>query len=355
MPQQQKTKDVIYSWVDENGKTHYSNYKVLPGNENEPSKDLPIGVATESKIVKAQVQPAKPGTIITPKNIFSTLSPALGFVILLAILKLILDQWVDEKKRKGRILKKCDGPETKGASINNNYYHQHNYYCGGAPQEGPQPDKEWPQAIAGKLAVLQRLIIHEPKVTNDPPSWSLKFIQEIEWREFEKLCAKILEEKGFVAKLGGVGPDGGIDIHIYEQGDQEKLYGIAQCKAQKQDIKIDIVKAFRWTMSANQADKGFFFTSGKFSKPARRFGEEEGIEMITGEDLLRAIKKLPQGKQKNILEDIAATDYKTPICVRCGVKMIRRSNQKNGEEFWGCVNYPSCRNIICIPKVFRNG
>ncbi|MGV1098715.1 restriction endonuclease [Thiovibrio sp. JS02] len=350
MAQQQNTKDVIYSWVDENGKTHYSNYKVLPGKADKSSQDLPTGAAKEGKTVKAQVQPVKPDGMMKPKNIFSALSPALGFIVLLAILKLILDKWMDEKKRKGRSLKKYNGPDAREATINNNYYHQHNYYYGSERQEGPQPNKEWSQAIVEKIAEVSKLITHEPKITDDPPSWSLKFIQEIEWREFEKLCAKIIEEKGFVAKVGDVGPDGGIDIHIYEQDDQEKLYGIAQCKAQKQDIKIDVVKAFRWTMNANQADKGFFFTSGKFSKPARRFGEEEGIEMLTGEDLLRTIKGLPEEKQKSILKEIANTDYKTPLCVRCGIKMARRSNPKNGDEFWGCVNFPNCRNIIQISK-----
>lgn len=43
----------------------------------------------------------------------------------------------------------------------------------------------------------------------------------------------------------------------------------------------------------------------------------------------------------------------TPICQRCGVPMVKRMARKGknaGSEFWGCPNYPSCRNIVPIKK-----
>lgn len=39
----------------------------------------------------------------------------------------------------------------------------------------------------------------------------------------------------------------------------------------------------------------------------------------------------------------------TPICPKCGTQMVirtaKRGDQK-GEEFWGCKNYPKCREIV---------
>lgn len=51
-----------------------------------------------------------------------------------------------------------------------------------------------------------------------------------------------------------------------------------------------------------------------------------------------------------IPETSAANHVDTPICPKCGTQMVlrtaKRGDQK-GEEFWGCKNYPRCREIVC--------
>lgn len=41
----------------------------------------------------------------------------------------------------------------------------------------------------------------------------------------------------------------------------------------------------------------------------------------------------------------------TPVCPNCKVKMVKRiaaKGARNGKEFWGCPNFPRCRNIVNI-------
>lgn len=41
----------------------------------------------------------------------------------------------------------------------------------------------------------------------------------------------------------------------------------------------------------------------------------------------------------------------SPLCPKCGIAMVRRvaRNGRNaGQAFWGCVNYPQCREIVPI-------
>lgn len=48
-------------------------------------------------------------------------------------------------------------------------------------------------------------------------------------------------------------------------------------------------------------------------------------------------------------QPIVQTDV--PICQRCGVPMVKRIARRGdnaGQEFWGCPNYPKCRNIVPI-------
>ncbi len=42
---------------------------------------------------------------------------------------------------------------------------------------------------------------------------------------------------------------------------------------------------------------------------------------------------------------------KEPICNKCGASMILRTAQKGenaGQKFWGCSNYPKCRNVVKV-------
>ena len=37
-----------------------------------------------------------------------------------------------------------------------------------------------------------------------------------------------------------------------------------------------------------------------------------------------------------------------PICPDCSVQMIERTNGSTGEKFFGCPNFPKCRNSEAI-------
>lgn len=50
-----------------------------------------------------------------------------------------------------------------------------------------------------------------------------------------------------------------------------------------------------------------------------------------------------------IPEKTGAKNAGTPICPKCGNQMVLRTAKKGdqkGEEFWGCKNYPRCREIV---------
>lgn len=52
----------------------------------------------------------------------------------------------------------------------------------------------------------------------------------------------------------------------------------------------------------------------------------------------------------------AGNPNSAPICQRCGVPMVKRVARKGknaGSEFWGCPNFPSCRNIVPIKDIIH--
>lgn len=57
-----------------------------------------------------------------------------------------------------------------------------------------------------------------------------------------------------------------------------------------------------------------------------------------------AVKKYVEHKNKEVSQQ--HTFDNPPLCPRHDVRMVLRKARKTGENFWGCPNYPQCREII---------
>ena len=54
---------------------------------------------------------------------------------------------------------------------------------------------------------------------------------------------------------------------------------------------------------------------------------------------------------RGIPDKAVANQADTPTCPKCGTPMVLRTAKKgdqNGREFWGCMNYPKCRETVGI-------
>jgi restriction system protein len=95
----------------------------------------------------------------------------------------------------------------------------------------------------------------------------------------------------------------------------------------------------------------FIYTSGDYTNEAREFSVDKHIKLMRGTELLKQIRELPEASQTGLLEKITSGDYTTPSCPSCGIKMAMRTTRKgstSGNKFWGCRNYPKCRNTLRI-------
>lgn len=75
------------------------------------------------------------------------------------------------------------------------------------------------------------------------------------------------------------------------------------------------------------------------------------LSRINGVMFLPMIKRLPELSQQKLMALATMGDYKTPSCASCGVKMLKR-NGKRG-EFWGCANYPRCKQMLHVKSLSR--
>jgi len=110
--------------------------------------------------------------------------------------------------------------------------------------------------------------------------------KKLDGREFEKIVAAIFERLGYKTKIRR---DGGIDIVAQKDG---KRFFI-QCKNMDKVIPDD-VRAF-WGSIVDQikrggGEKGFFVTTGSFTKESWEFIKDKPIELIDGIKLEKLAK-----------------------------------------------------------------
>jgi restriction system protein len=191
-------------------------------------------------------------------------------------------------------------------------------------------------AVASVLARRKRNQLHA-QVTNDGARVSL---EDMSWRDFEKLVGEYFRRKGFsVIETGGGGADGGVDLMLIRGMDRY----VVQCKQWcARQVGVAPVRELFGVMSANGAVGGYVVTSGVFTDEAKRFADGREIELIAGEQLARLIRE--QGAAA-LSPDTKLSQV--PLCPKCAERMVLRTARKGsnpGSEFWGCSRYPACRS-----------
>ncbi len=122
-------------------------------------------------------------------------------------------------------------------------------------------------------------------------------LELLSWREFEHLVGEFFRRKGFsVEQRGGHESDGGVDL-VASIGEDRYL---VQCKHWRmQRVGVKVVREICGVAAAESAAGVFVVTSGTFTDEARRFVEENriDIELIAGEQLRRMIQGLEGARQ----------------------------------------------------------
>lgn len=133
--------------------------------------------------------------------------------------------------------------------------------------------------------ILDRSIIQLPstelQVARFAPSFSIlcqlergsTSLDDLSWREFEKLIAALLEKDGYVVDLMQGSKDGGVDVvAVKDMGSAGyfKTLWQAKKKAQKNKVGISIVRELADTRQEFGASKGIIVTSSYLTRGALR-------------------------------------------------------------------------------------
>jgi restriction system protein len=107
------------------------------------------------------------------------------------------------------------------------------------------------------------------------------------------------------------------------------------------------VRDLRKAMDDARVAAGALLAAGRFSQEA--YGvKDAGIELVDGAGLLERIAALPEEKSLGLLEFVTEGDFRTPTCPLCQIKMVPRRSTVQGRAFWGCPNYPACKQTFPV-------
>lgn len=184
-------------------------------------------------------------------------------------------------------------------------------------------------------------LLADAPVDAKPLSWSVDLLRELEWKRFEAVGAELFRELGFRAEMLSKGPDGGIDVKLYKDGDVAPA-AIVQCKSWKaRQVGIKPLREFLGVMTHEGVKEGIFLAAFDFTQEAMEFAKANGIDAVDGKHFIQMIGTLSVEAQQQLLRIATEGDYKTPSCPSCAVKLVRRSSSHG--SFWGCTNYPRCK------------
>lgn len=171
----------------------------------------------------------------------------------------------------------------------------------------------------------------------------MSLICSLEWKRFEELCERFWVLKGYSAGLTATGADGGVDVVILDQRDPNKIFAIAQCKSwASKSVGVESVRALWGSKDHFKATLAMFYGLSGFTDDAKAFADGKHLKLISGEELLRQIQSLPAAEQTVLLDHVTRSDYTTPTCPNCDVKMVRRKGRGGKPDFWGCERFRIC-------------
>ncbi|PAT36804.1 restriction endonuclease [Vandammella animalimorsus] len=211
-------------------------------------------------------------------------------------------------------------------------------------QSARQADQPEGESVTPNIQARPSMPAHERL-----SGWSPEVFAAIEWRRFEAVVQALFAQAGFEARSQSHGADGGVDIWLHSRHAGGALVSVVQCKHwQGRPVPVSAMREFFGVMASHGLKRGTYATSSRFTADALAFARAHGINAQDGAGLLKLIASRSPEQQAALLAVAFEGEYWRPTCASCGVKMAERAHGKTGQRFWGCVNYPRCRNTLAM-------
>ncbi|MCU6708748.1 restriction endonuclease [Paenibacillus sp. J5C_2022] len=185
-------------------------------------------------------------------------------------------------------------------------------------------------------------------------------LENLSGAEFERLLALYFRDQGYKVKEVGIGGnDGGVDLVIIDQRG-EKTAVQAKCYSESNKVPVQTIRELVAAKRNHDCILSLLITTSDLTSPAKAEAEKFKVDYWHGaivEQKLKAWGKWQPNKKVSGKTRVSAGKAELSTVRRevaaasencsCGGTMVRRKS-KQGSEFWGCSNFPSCRRTKSI-------
>lgn len=144
-------------------------------------------------------------------------------------------------------------------------------------------------------------------------------------------------------RVGGDGPDGGVDL-VLDRGAERVLVQCKQWRALK--VGVSTIRELYGVMAAKGAASGIVVTSGKFTQDAIEFANGRKVTLVEGDELRRMIHeaKVARGAPVTAVkpDSIFQAEWMSAMWQLDGQARCE-AGANAGQAFYGCSRYPVCR------------
>jgi restriction system protein len=200
--------------------------------------------------------------------------------------------------------------------------------------------------VRGSVRAMRERSRSAERARFDTTKWTRELLRHLEWQRFEELCTAYFEGLGFTASVTRSPAGGSADIALQAQGAAAPAL-LARCKAwNAYPVGIKALQELRAAMAPAGVGEAVFVTSARFTPEAAQFAAKESIALLDGARLLEEFAGLAPEKSLALLKLATTGDFLTPTCPCCSIKMTPRKSTGEGRAFWGCLNYPRCKQTL---------
>ena len=224
-----------------------------------------------------------------------------------------------------------------------------------------------------KNSYLPLLILQDIYLKNDDTNAQIDFIVIASFGIFVIECKKFIDDieitnkgdfnrcfktpTGIIYKKEGIYNPVTQNRHHSEMLKKLLLAQIPTLNTQNLDVLMHAIVVFanpktviRDTEAPNEI-KESILKHDQLTSYLKGFQNQNPNVFLSEEEMRKISDFLLEGNIEKPMQFFKKYQFKVPVCPKCDVPMVKRIAKRGtnqGKEFWGCPNYPRCKQIVNI-------
>lgn len=163
-------------------------------------------------------------------------------------------------------------------------------------------------------------------------------LDQMDGFQFEHYLSQLFKSQGYKSTVTKARGDYGADLVIKKDGKTI----VVQAKRYKGKVGLKAVQEIRSAVDHYNADEAWVISNTDYTKQAIELASSNNVKMINRENLIEMILKMNPSAVPSPEQTRTEVKAKTFKC-SCGSDLVLKKGKYG--QFYGCTNYPTCKNI----------